>query len=82
MIENPSRLGLLSSMMNGRMCCFHPENWHTPVHGTVTGLQLEDGSRLNYIVWILYPSHECPQTVKLFVRFDPETRRQVRCRIL
>ncbi len=82
MIENPSRLGLMSSLINGRLCRFHPENWHTPVDGIVNGLQLEDGSRFCYIVWIIYHSMEVDQTVKLFVRFDPETRAQVRCRIL
>lgn len=82
MLENPSRLGLLSSLINGRMCRFWPENWHTPVDGTVTGLQLEDGSRYSYIVWITYYSMELAQTVKLYIRFDREARKQITCKII
>lgn len=81
MRDNPNRFNLMGAMISGDLCRFHPENWYTPVEGSVTGLQLEDGSRHNYIVWILYPG-ECPQTVKLFCRFDRKTKQLKRCRIL
>jgi hypothetical protein len=69
-------------MLNGHVCRFYPENWHTPVDGRVMSMTLEDGSRFNFIVDIQYDGGEILQTVKLFVRIDPETRGMGRCRIL
>jgi len=82
MIENPSRLGLLGSMLNGRMCRFHPDNWHTPVDGVVTALSLVRGDRYMYDVEIAYHSMELTQTVKLVISFDHETRAIKRCDIV
>jgi hypothetical protein len=55
------------------------------VDGVVQSIAKEDGSGFNFIVDIMYHStcfEGCTQTVKLFVRMDPETRAQQRCRIL
>lgn len=77
--ENPSRLALLSAMMNGTMCRFWPTNWHTPVDGVPTSLSLKDGNRYLYNVEIAYHSHDIVQTVKLQCEFD---RIQTHCVII
>ena len=82
MKDNPSRLGLISSLLNNRVVRVWPDNWHTPVDGVVTAMSKQGDNNYMFDVELAYCTPELVQTVKLEMIYSRDSRRCIGCVIV